>query len=195
MEQVIRFCSTGAGRLAYCSVGEGPALVFPAWWVSHLEANWADPSFRAFFLALAERYTVVRYDRIGTGLSERHRRLGTFSLEAEVEVLGELLDHVGVERCTLFGFSSGGCLSAVYAAAHPERVGRIVLYNAYGTEAGSPTRTCAGRWSRSCKPIGGLARVSLAPCSCPRVRPMTCGSSLICNARGRRATWPRACWS
>jgi pimeloyl-ACP methyl ester carboxylesterase/DNA-binding CsgD family transcriptional regulator len=136
MEQVIRFCATGAGRLAYCSVGEGPALVFPAWWVSHLEANWADPSFRAFFLALAERHTVVRYDRIGTGLSERHRRLGAFSLEAEVEVLGELLDQVGVKRCTLFGFSSGGCLSAVYAAAHPERVGRIVLYNAYADGAG-----------------------------------------------------------
>jgi hypothetical protein len=60
MEQVIRFCATGAGRIAYAATGEGPALVFPAWWVSDLEANWADPSFRSFFLALAERHTVLR---------------------------------------------------------------------------------------------------------------------------------------
>jgi hypothetical protein len=60
MEQVIRFCATGAGRIAYAATGEGPALVFPTWWVSDLEANWADPSFRSFFLALAERHTVLR---------------------------------------------------------------------------------------------------------------------------------------
>jgi pimeloyl-ACP methyl ester carboxylesterase/DNA-binding CsgD family transcriptional regulator len=129
MEQAIRFCATGAGRIAYATAGDGPALVFPAWWVSDLESNWEDPSFRSFLLALADRHTVMRYDRIGTGLSERRRGQGAISLEAEV--LGELLDHVGLPRCTLFGFSSGGCISAAYAAAHPKRVGRLVLYNAY----------------------------------------------------------------
>src|SRR3954462_569116 len=33
----IRFCATSAGRVAYTAVGEGPPLVFPAWWVSHQE--------------------------------------------------------------------------------------------------------------------------------------------------------------
>jgi pimeloyl-ACP methyl ester carboxylesterase/DNA-binding CsgD family transcriptional regulator len=131
MEQAIRFCATGAGRIAYATVGDGPALVFPAWWVSDLEANWDDVAFRSFMLALADRHKVVRYDRIGTGLSERRRGHGAISLAAEADVLGELLDHVGIARCTLFGFSSGGCISAAYAAAHPTRVGRLVLYNAY----------------------------------------------------------------
>jgi pimeloyl-ACP methyl ester carboxylesterase len=131
MEQTIRFCATRAGRIAYATAGEGPALVFPAWWVSDLEANWEDPSFRAFLLALAHRHTVVRYDRVGTGLSERRPGERAPTLEAEVEVLGELLDHVGLSRCTLFGFSSGGCISAVYTAAHPARVTRLVLYNVY----------------------------------------------------------------
>jgi pimeloyl-ACP methyl ester carboxylesterase/DNA-binding CsgD family transcriptional regulator len=82
-------------------------------------------------LALADRHTVVRYDRVGTGLSERRRGEGAISLEAEVEVLRDLLDHVGLPRCTLFGFSSGGCISAAYAAGQPARVGRLVLYNVY----------------------------------------------------------------
>jgi pimeloyl-ACP methyl ester carboxylesterase/DNA-binding CsgD family transcriptional regulator len=131
MEQTIRFCATGAGRIAYATAGEGPALVFPAWWVSDLEANWEDPSFRAFLLALAHRHTVVRYDRVGTGLSEPRPGERAPPLEAEVEVLGELLDHVGLLRYTLFGFSSGGCISAAYTDAHPARVKRLVLYNVY----------------------------------------------------------------
>jgi pimeloyl-ACP methyl ester carboxylesterase/DNA-binding CsgD family transcriptional regulator len=131
MDQTIRFCATGAGRIAYGTAGDGPALVFPAWWVSDLEANWEDPSFRSFLAALAHRHTVVRYDRIGTGLSERSPGQKALSLEAEVEVLGQLIDHVGFSRCTLFGFSSGGCISAAYAAAHPTRVKRLVLYNVY----------------------------------------------------------------
>jgi pimeloyl-ACP methyl ester carboxylesterase/DNA-binding CsgD family transcriptional regulator len=131
MEQMIRFCTTSAGRVAYATAGDGPALVFPAWWVSDLESNWEDPSFRSFLLALADRHTVVRYDRIGTGLSERRRGQGAISLEAEVELLGELLDHVDLARCTLFGFSSGGCISAAYAAGHPARVDRLVLFNVY----------------------------------------------------------------
>ena len=131
MEQTIRFCATSAGRIAYATAGEGPALVFPAWWVSDLESNWEDPSFRRFLLALADQHTVVRYDRVGTGLSDRRRGRGAISLEAEVDVLGELLDYVDLPRCTLFGFSSGGCISAAYAAAHPARVDRLVLFNVY----------------------------------------------------------------
>jgi pimeloyl-ACP methyl ester carboxylesterase/DNA-binding CsgD family transcriptional regulator len=131
MDQVIRFCATGAGRIAYATIGDGPALVFPAWWVSDLEANWEDPSFRSFMLALAARHTVVRYDRIGAGLSERRRAGDAMSLEAEVGLLGELLDHVDLPRSTLFGFSSGGCIAAAYAAGRPARIGRLVLYNAY----------------------------------------------------------------
>ena len=103
--------------------------------MSDLEANWDDPSFRRFLLALADRHTVVRYDRIGTGLSERSRGEGTMSLGAEVEVMAELVDHLGLRRCTLFGFSSGACISAAYAAAHPTRVGRLVLFNGYAVGA------------------------------------------------------------
>ena len=40
MDQQIRFCSIAAGRIAYAEVGAGPALVLPAWWVSHLELDW-----------------------------------------------------------------------------------------------------------------------------------------------------------
>ena len=107
VEHEIRFCPTSAGRVAYATSGDGPPLVFPAWWVSHQEVLWEDGGYRAFIAALAERHTVIGYDRPGTGLSDRDVA-APLTIEQDVALLDELLDHVGVQRCTLFRFSAGG---------------------------------------------------------------------------------------
>ena len=84
----IRFLRATAGhRLAYATDGVGPTLVLPAWWVSHVERDFADPAFRRFFTRLAERFTVVRYDRLGTGLSDRERTVFTPHLGTAVETV------------------------------------------------------------------------------------------------------------
>ena len=134
MEQEIRFCPTTSGRIAYAVSGSGPALVLPAWWVSHQEVLWQDPGFRAFVTALAERHTVVRYDRLGTGLSDRNGPL-PLRLEDELDVLDRLLDHLAIERCTLFGFSAGSGIGAAYAAARPRRVTRLIAYGGHARGA------------------------------------------------------------
>jgi len=130
VEHEIRFCPSSAGRIAYTSVGDGPPLVFPAWWVSHQGVLWEDDGYRAFVAALAERHTVIGYDRLGTGLSDRDIA-GPLTIEQEVALLDELLDHAGVQRCTMFGFSAGGALAGAYAAARPERVQRLIAYGAH----------------------------------------------------------------
>lgn len=126
----IRFFTGARGqRIAYAIAGSGPPLVLPAWWVSHVERDWADPRFRAFFEPLARRHTVVRYDRPGVGLSVRER--SDFSMRSEVAVLEALVDHLGFERISLLGFSCGGPPAVHYAGHHPERVERLVLVNSY----------------------------------------------------------------
>lgn len=99
---------------------------------SGIELHWENERFRRWLEALAERHTVLRYDPLGTGLSERQRAHGDFSLEVELGVLERLLDHLEVDRASLFGFSSGGPLAIAYAAGNPERVSRLVLYGTYG---------------------------------------------------------------
>ena len=71
MEQDIRFVDVDGHRLAYATVGEGPLLILGRRWVSHLEADWEDAEFRAFLTELGQNHRVVRFDRFGTGLSER----------------------------------------------------------------------------------------------------------------------------
>src|SRR3712207_2587754 len=94
-EQEVRFCATPRGRVAYASVGAGPVLLLPALWISHVELEWEFAELRAFVSGLARTHRVVRYDRLGTGLSDRdHDPLG---VDGEVEVLEALVADLGVE--------------------------------------------------------------------------------------------------
>jgi len=127
-------------RVAYATVGHGRTLVLPAWWVSHVVEDWQGEAFRRFVEALAARYRVVRYDRVGTGLSDRERSGETLTLDYEVSLLEAVVDHVTDETVTLFGISCGACSSVAYAVRNPGRVDRLVLYGAYATgrELGRP---------------------------------------------------------
>ncbi len=117
--------------MAFEITGDGPFLVAPAWWVSHLEADAADPRYTRFWRALSDGYTLVRYDRLGVGLSDREVEPADVTLDAELGCLRALLDRLAVDRATLVGGSSGGCTAIAFAARHPERVERLVLYGAY----------------------------------------------------------------
>ena len=145
MSQETGFLRFDGWRIAYATVGAGPELVLPAWWVSNIVEDWNSPAFRSFLEALARRYRVVRYDRLGTGLSERERPPETLSLDFEVAVLEALLDHLEIERAVHLGVSCGGSLAVVHAARHPERVERAVLFGAYadGRALGQPDALAA----------------------------------------------------
>jgi pimeloyl-ACP methyl ester carboxylesterase len=123
------FRGTGGKRIAYAVDGQGPLLIFPAWWVSHLERDFEDPAFRGLFSRFAAHMTVVRYDRPGVGLSDRERP--QHSLDDEVANLETLVDELGADQVSLLGGSCGGPPAIAYAARHPERVRELVLYGAY----------------------------------------------------------------
>ncbi|MEV5712951.1 alpha/beta fold hydrolase [Amycolatopsis mediterranei] len=133
-DQVVRFTGGPSDRpLAWATVGAGPPLVVGGWWCGHLELDWQNPVFRRFAGLLGDRFTLVRYDRPGVGMSDAAGPLVT-SLAEEVAALSAVVDAAG-ERVTLFGGSSGGCAAMAYAAAHPDRVERLVLYGSYARGA------------------------------------------------------------
>ncbi|HEX5618727.1 MAG TPA: alpha/beta fold hydrolase [Solirubrobacteraceae bacterium] len=141
-EQEIRFCEAGGARVAYATVGSGPPLVLPATWVSHLEAEWAFPEVRRFIGALAREHTVVRYDRPGSGLSDR---VGVEppTVDGDVRTLAAVIDALGADAVALLGWSYGSCAAAVFAARHPERV--VSLATVGGFAAGADAAPAALR--------------------------------------------------
>lgn len=137
--QSVRFAELDGRRIAWAAVGAGPPLVMGGWWMSHLELDWGNRRFRELIAALARHRTVVRYDRPGTGLSDRDGP-PPMSLSDEVRVLAAVVDAVGSEPVALFAGSAGGAIAARYAAEQPSRVERLVLYGAYlnGAEIADP---------------------------------------------------------
>jgi pimeloyl-ACP methyl ester carboxylesterase/DNA-binding CsgD family transcriptional regulator len=121
----------GGGRIAFAVVGSGPVIALPAWWVSNVAEDWHFDPLRRFIEGLAAGRMVVRYDRLGTGLSDRERPAETFTPEFEDATLCAVLDELRLERVTLLGVSCGGCTAVNFAARRPERVDRLVLYGSY----------------------------------------------------------------
>jgi len=122
----IRYCVTPAGRIAYSVTGSGPPLLCDPGWITHLRGQLDLYSFGAFVERLAERFTVIRYDKPGCGLSDRE---GTdLSFDGQVAAALAVADAVGAGRFRLFGASQAGQLAAAIAARHPDRVEALVLY-------------------------------------------------------------------
>lgn len=130
MHQDIRFCETADGvGIAYSVIGKGPPLVRVLGHFTHLEIEWEWPDMRHFWERLAERFTVVRYDGRGIGLSDRYA--GDFTEEARQLDLDAVLNAVEAEDASLLGISEGGWTAAAYSIEHPDRVKHLILYGAY----------------------------------------------------------------
>jgi pimeloyl-ACP methyl ester carboxylesterase/DNA-binding CsgD family transcriptional regulator len=106
--------------------GAGPALLCDSGWITHLRGQLELCSFGSFVERLAERFTVIRYDKPGCGLSDRDGI--NLSFEGQVAAALAVADAVGADRFSLFGASQGGQLAAAIAARYPERVEALVLY-------------------------------------------------------------------
>jgi pimeloyl-ACP methyl ester carboxylesterase/DNA-binding CsgD family transcriptional regulator len=124
----IRYCHTAAGRVAYSTTGHGPPLLFESGWVTHLRGQLEMFAFGTFVARLAERFTVIRFDKPGCGLSDR--QVTDLSFEGQVAAALAVADAAapGPGQLTLFGASQGGQLVCAIAARYPDRVRQLVVY-------------------------------------------------------------------
>jgi pimeloyl-ACP methyl ester carboxylesterase/DNA-binding CsgD family transcriptional regulator len=136
MQQEIRYLDFEGRRLAYSTLGEGPPLVVGPRWVSHLEEEWDDPEQRPFYAELARTHRIVRFDRIGCGLSDRSLAPRP-TIESESRQLEAVIDAVG-GRASVFA-SSCCCLAASQLAVRdPLKVERIVYFGGYASRHDIP---------------------------------------------------------
>lgn len=95
-------------------------------------------SIRPDLEPLAKNRRVIYYDQRGGGRSDLIRDKEKLSVAKHVADLEAVRAHFKLDRMTLLGNSWGGMLISFYAAAHPERVERMVLHN-----PGEPTKELA----------------------------------------------------
>lgn len=90
-------------------------------------------SWREAMSPLAERGTVIAYDRPAFGLSERPLHwegVNPYSSEGQIELLVGLMDALGVKQAILVGNSAGGMVALQAALRYPQRIQALVLVDA-----------------------------------------------------------------
>jgi class 3 adenylate cyclase/pimeloyl-ACP methyl ester carboxylesterase len=134
LELKVNYCRAPDGvRLAYATAGRGPPLVKTANWMNHIELDWEGPIIRHFFIALAQDFTLLRYDARGNGLSDWD--VENLSLDAWVSDLEAVANAAGLDRFPLLGMSQGCAISVAFAVRHPERVSHLILYGGFARGA------------------------------------------------------------
>src|SRR5579863_2476802 len=132
-----RYAKSGDLSIAYQVTGSGPLdLVFVPGFVSNLDDMWENPGWAHWFTRLAQFSRLIRFDKRGTGLSDRVAGFAT--LEERMDNVRSVMDAVCSGRTALFGVSEGGGMSLLFAATYPERAAGLVLYGSY---ARHPTLT------------------------------------------------------
>ncbi len=142
LKQEIHFCSAPDGvQLAYSMVGQGPPLVKTGNWMTHLEYDLESPIWRHLYRELVKEHTLIRYDARGNGLSDRTP--DDISFDAFVGDLETVIAAARLDRFALLGISFGCAVAIAFAARHPERVSRLVLYGGYALGRNKRARTAA----------------------------------------------------
>lgn len=118
-------------HVAYQVCGSGPPLVLVADWFGHLDTRWEWPSYAGALRQLARISQLISFDKRGTGLSDPVDTGRLPDLEDWMDDVRAVLDDVHVERADMMGVGAGAPMVLLFAAAHPQRVSRIVLVNAY----------------------------------------------------------------
>ena len=124
-------------NIAYQVTGHGPIdLVYVPGWVSNLDLAWDHPAYANVLNRLGSFARLIRFDKRGTGLSDRE--VGFPTLEQRVEDVRAVMDAVGSEQAALLGTSEGGNLSVLFAATYPERTRALVLFGCFAKGLWAP---------------------------------------------------------
>lgn len=128
--QRVAFCRSRDGtRIAYATSGAGYPMVKAGHWLTHLEHDWHSPLWRPLLDRLGQRFSLLRYDQRGNGLSDWS--VTDFGLERFVEDLEAAIDAAGLERFALYGRSQGAPIALAYARRHPDRLSHLVLHGGF----------------------------------------------------------------
>ena len=119
-----KWFGSSVGDVHYIDEGEGRPIVF-----FHGQPMWSF-LYRNIVIALRDRFRCVAVDYPGFGLSVRPEGYG-YTPKDHVAVVGELVDHLGLDDMVVMGQDWGGPVSMGVAAARAERVSGVVLGNTW----------------------------------------------------------------
>jgi len=117
-----RYFESAGARLRYVERGSGAPVVLVHGFTANIERAWIDTGVLP---DLARDYRVIALDLRGHGKSDKPHDASAYEPMA-TDVIA-LLDHLGIERAHLVGYSLGGIIAAKLLTTHPQRFRSAVL--------------------------------------------------------------------
>ena len=133
------YLDVGGPRMHYVDVGTGQPVI-----MLHGNPTWSF-YYRDLIKALSDDHRVIAPDHIGCGLSDKPRRY-PYRLATHIDNLERLIDHLGLEEVTLAVHDWGGAIGLGWAARHPQRVRRFIVFNTAAFFGRMPWRIRVCRW-------------------------------------------------
>ena len=115
----------GPVELACLDEGQGEPIVLVHGFGSSKQVNWVQPSWLTTLKGAGRR--VIAFDNRGHGQSTKLYDPAEYHTTKMAEDVRALLDHLGVPRADVMGYSMGARIAAFFALAHPDRVRSMVL--------------------------------------------------------------------
>lgn len=119
-----RWFDSSRGRVHYIDEGTGPVIVF-----FHGNPTWSF-LYRNVIAGLRDRFRCIAPDYLGFGLSEHPSGFG-YRVDEHASVMGELVDHLELDRYLSMGQDWGGPISMAVATDRADRVRGVVLGNTW----------------------------------------------------------------
>jgi pimeloyl-ACP methyl ester carboxylesterase len=105
--------------------GDGEPILLIHGFASTHSVNWVGPGWVKTLTAAG--YRVIAFDHRGHGASDKSHDSGDYTPDKMAGDAARLLDHLGIERAHVFGYSMGARVSVFLALEHPNRVASLIL--------------------------------------------------------------------
>jgi len=112
-------------EIAFLDEGEGEPLVLVHGFASNAAVNWVQPGWVTFLKAAGRR--VIAPDNRGHGASSKLYDPAAYHSALMADDMAALLDHLGLGRADVMGYSMGARITAFLALRHPQRLRSAVF--------------------------------------------------------------------
>jgi pimeloyl-ACP methyl ester carboxylesterase len=115
----------GEVEIAYLDEGEGEPVVLVHGFASTKEVNWVNPGWVSTLTRSGRR--AIALDNRGHGASSKLYDPADYHSALMASDVCALMDHLGIARADVMGYSMGARIAAFLAVDHPQRVRSVVI--------------------------------------------------------------------
>ena len=123
-----RFFDSAGVRIHYIEEGQGEPVILIHGYTTDIQGQFVESGI---FPALARRYRTIAFDARGHGQSGKPHERTAYGPQMGLDAI-RLMDHLGIRRAHIVGYSMGAHIVAQLVTTHPDRFVTMTLGGASG---------------------------------------------------------------